>query len=142
MINFIYVNQQMLDYIKIVCTTKTTKGTTRVPEISHLRAGNHSESMERKKQRRSTSRSMITTSQECSQHHNINVHNITGMITTSHSCDVVIMDLLVDRRCFFLSIDSLWFPALRCDISGTLVVPLVVFVVLESLLGVPIALFF
>ena len=33
-------------------------------------------------------------------------------------------------------------PARRCDISGTLVVPLVVFVVLDSLLGVPIALFF
>ena len=30
----------------------------------------------------------------------------------------------------------------RCDISGTLVVPWVVFVVLDSLLGVPIALFF
>ena len=43
---------------------------------------------------------------------------------------------------FSFSIDSLWFPARRCDISGTLVVPLVVFVVLDSLLGVPIALFF
>ena len=30
---------------------------------------------------------------------------------------------------FFLSIDSLWFPARRCNISGTLVVPLVVFVI-------------
>ena len=29
------------------------------------------------------------------------------------------------------SIDSLWFPARRCDISGILVVPLVVFVVLD-----------
>ena len=27
-------------------TTKTTKGTTRVPEISHLRAGSHSKSNE------------------------------------------------------------------------------------------------
>ena len=40
------------------------------------------------------------------------------------------------------SFDLLWLPARRCDISGTLVVPLVVFVVLDSLLGVPIALFF
>ena len=42
--------------------------------------------------------------------------------------DVVIMDIPVDRRCFFsFSIDLLWFPARRCVISGTLVVPLVVF---------------
>ena len=41
----------------------------------------------------------------------------------------------------FNLIDLLWFPARRCDISGTLVVPVVVFVVLDSLLGVPIALF-
>ena len=47
-----------------------------------------------------------------------------------------------EQSCFSFSIDSLWFPARRCDISGTLVVPLVVFVVLDSLLGVPIALFF
>ena len=59
-----------------------------------------------------------------------------------YSCGVVIMDLLVDRCCFSFSIDSLWFPARRCDISGTLVVPLVVFIVLGSLLGVPRALFF
>ena len=45
-----------------------------------------------------------------------------------YSCGVVIMDLLVDRCCFSFSIDSLWFPTRRCDISGTLVVPLVVFV--------------
>ena len=49
--------------------------------------------------------------------------------------------LLIDVV-FSFSIDSLWFPARRCDISGTLVVPLVVFVVLDSLLGVSIALFF
>ena len=49
------------------------------------------------------------------------------------------MDMLVDRRCFFpFSFVSLWFPARRCDISGTLVVPLVFFVVLASILGVPI----
>ena len=60
-----------------------------------------------------------------------------------NSCGDVIIDLLVDRRCFFpFSFDSIWFPARRCDISGTLVVPLVVFVVLDSLLRVPIALFF
>ena len=52
-----------------------------------------------------------------------------------HSCGVVIMDLLVDRCCFFsFFIDSLWFPARRCDISGTLVVPLVVFVITKLLL--------
>ena len=46
-------------------TTKTTKGTTRVPEISHLRAGSHSKMKWRRiKQCRSTSMSMITTSQE------------------------------------------------------------------------------
>ena len=52
--------------------------------------------------------------------------------------------LLIDVFFFFFSfsIDSLWFPARRCDISGTLLVPLVVFVVLDSLLGVPVALFF
>ena len=49
-----------------------------------------------------------------------------------HSCGVVIMDLLVDRCCFSFSIGSLWFPARRCDISGTVVVPLVVFVVTNS----------
>ena len=53
----------------LFCTTKTTKGTTRIPEISHLRAGNHGESMEKKKQHRSTSRSMITTPQECTGEH-------------------------------------------------------------------------
>ena len=47
----------------------------------------------------------------------------------SLSKGVVIMDLLVDRCCFSFSIDLLWFPARRCDISGTLVVSLVVFVV-------------
>ena len=51
-----------------------------------------------------------------------------------HSCGVVIMDLLVDRCCFSFSIDSLWFPARRCNISGTLVVPLVVFVV-QKIIG-------
>ena len=34
---------------------KTTKGTTRLPEISHLQAGNYSDSNEKEKQRRSTS---------------------------------------------------------------------------------------
>ena len=57
------------NFCKFYLTTKTTKGTTRVTEISHLRAGNHSESMEKEKQHRSTSRSMITTSQECTGEH-------------------------------------------------------------------------
>ena len=48
-------------FSSVFASTKTTKGTTRVPEISHLRAGNHSETMEKEKQYRSTSRSMITT---------------------------------------------------------------------------------
>ena len=54
-----------------------------------------------------------------------------------NSCGAVIINLLVDRRCVFLffsfSFDSLWFPARRCDISGTFVVPLVVFVHLNWL---------
>ena len=46
-----------------------------------------------------------------------------------NSCNAVIMDMLVDRRCFFpFSFDSLSFPARRCDIPGTHEVPLVVIV--------------
>ena len=101
---------------------------------------------------------MITTPQECTGEHPRPVSSLlkglfrlmsplskdeTGRgYSPVHSCGVVIMDLLVDRCRFSFSIDSLWFPARRFDISGTLVVPLVVFVVLDSLLGVPIALFF
>ena len=70
-------------------------------------------------------------------------HNTTGIVQVNirnrfRSCSRDSLGVLI---CSF-SFDLLWFPARRCDISGTFAVPLVVFVVLDSLLGVPIALCF
>ena len=108
-------------------TTKTTKGTTRVPEISHLQARNHSDS--------------------------INLFSVVALLDlvfslffrlmsplsedeTGRGCSSVQFLLCFDHRLacwltlfFPFSFDSLCFPARRCNISGTLVVPLVVFVI-------------
>ena len=70
-------------------------------------------------------------------------HNTTGIVLESirnrfRSCS---RDSSVVWICSFL-FDLLWFPARRCDIFGTFAVTLVVFVVLDSLLGVLIALCF
>ena len=71
--------------------TKTTKGTTRVPEISHLRAGNHSKSMEKEKEKH------------------------RSRMLTLHSCGVVIMDLLVDRCCFSFSIFIIVYESIKSE---------------------------
>ena len=121
-----------------------------VPEITHLRAGNYSDSRERRKQRRLTSMPTITTSQESSaqpqpvssllkglirrKDKNSKGHRretkISNAVTEKKackstlcigiapsrcslskeqksldSCDVAIVGILVNRRCFLLSVE-------------------------------------
>ena len=108
----------------------------------------------RKKQRRSTSMSMISAPQELhrwasatgfvlaqgthqAETHLIRLMSPLSKDETGRRCSPVQFLWCCDHRhacwstLFFpFSFDSLWFPAHRCDISGTLVVPVVVFLIL------------